>query len=107
MPAMPSSLASGSDGCGGLIIEAGEDDEGSSFIVVERGSSSSDKRDSSTALSVLRGRVEVVGMEEDEEGESLFISSPMMARGAQPYMAQDLDGGSISLIVLWEEVGVG
>ena len=26
------------------------------------------------------------------EGESLLISSPMMARGAQPYMAQELQG---------------
>lgn len=30
-------------------------------------------------------------MEEAEGDESLLISSPMIARGAQPYMAQDLE----------------
>ena len=52
---------------------------------VERGSS--EMRDISTALSSVL-REWVAGVE--AEGESLLISSPMIARGAQPYMAQDL-----------------
>ena len=59
----------------------------------------------------LRGRgQEGAGVGMVVEGESLLISSPMMARGAQPYMAQEL-GGLLSMAVrrdgmAWRGMGV-
>lgn len=86
MPAIPSS-ASRSD-CWLLVMG-----EGTSSGIE---SGSSDMRDISTSLFSVVWEL-IAGVE--AEGESLLISSPMIARGAQPYMAQDL-GIEVSIPVL-------
>ena len=68
-----------------------DDDDGSSPSFA-RGSSAM-REDISTAWSSVLRRARGkggAGGAAVEEGDSLLISSPMMARGAQPYMAQDL-----------------
>ena len=74
----------------------GDDDDSASLLGPSERGSSDMREDISTAegSSALLRRVKdaevVVEEQEEVDGESLLISSPMMARGAQPYMAHDL-----------------
>lgn len=104
---MPAFLSWEKDGRARLMgWEAGEGgglgvgDEGSSSFCSSSSSGERGKRDISTEASrSLRGKGAV--------GVSLLISSPMMARGAQPYMAQDAPQRAMRVVANWNEFEKG
>lgn len=101
---MPAIVSSEEEGRAGVV--GWEEGEEGDFGVGEGLSSSSSssssagergRRDISTERSrALRGL--------GAAGVNLLISSPMMARGAQPYMAQDLRGLRVSMM-FWSRKG--